>query len=194
MTQNKTSKQIPILRDVENTAQRFRDSILAWWERRGNRLIKFESLNVLLLFSAFFLVGWSIFAFPITGELAYSLIIQRPSNEIFVYESYFFIALAILLMASFLLFYLRRVKQYTFKQVTGQQGRFAKVGFKIQVFPMDDCSYISGVVSFLFWLLHCCVIIEVTIGHPECDCLSNVVLHRYCDDLDVCRIFHVSYV
>lgn len=126
MTQKKRSSQLLLLRDSKKAAVRFRNSIFAWWERRGNRPIKFESLNVFLFISAFFLIFWSIFAFPITGELVYLLILQRSSAEVSIYGVYFVELLALLLTVSFLLLYLRRVKQCTFRQLAVHRATWLK--------------------------------------------------------------------
>lgn len=116
-----------IRKNIENVPQKFADKISRWWEKRGNRVVSIEAIIALIMSFLFFLVFVSIILFTTIGELIYLLILQRPSNVLFGLTVNFYELLTILLAMGIMLLYLRRVKQYTFKNIAIDRVAFLKL-------------------------------------------------------------------
>jgi hypothetical protein len=109
-----------------NLPQKFVGSILKWWERRGNRIAKFEFLNVLVfLFLTISAIG-AVLIFAITMDLSYSLILEKPLNPRSGTLLIFLELFGVFLVCGFTILYVRRVKQFTFKNVAIDRVTFLK--------------------------------------------------------------------
>jgi hypothetical protein len=126
MTEKGLSRRGSLSKRFENLPQRFTNLVLRWWEKRGNRVVSIETINVLVMFFLFFLLIASTILLGVTGDLVYLSILQRPSNALFGLTVNFVELLAIFLAMGIVLLYLRRIKQYTFKHMAINRVAFLK--------------------------------------------------------------------
>jgi hypothetical protein len=107
--------QTSLRKNLENISQKFANSVLKWWKGRGNRVVSIEIIAGLVMFFLLFLVIASVILFAIIEDMAYLVILQRPSDVVLGATINFLKLLAILLAVGIMLLYFRRIKQCTFK-------------------------------------------------------------------------------
>jgi hypothetical protein len=110
----------------ETASQKFARLVLKWWEKRGNRIAKFEFLNVLAFSFLLITVFGVLIIFVIAGNLSLSLILGKPldptSGILLISLGLFGASLGL----GFALLYVRRVKQFTFKNTVIDRVTFLR--------------------------------------------------------------------
>ena len=108
----------------ESMTQKFARLVLKWWEKRGNRVARFELLNVLAFLFLLITAFGILLIFATAADLSNSLILGKPLNQMSGTISLELFGAS--LGWGFVILYARRVRQFTFKNTVIDRVTFLR--------------------------------------------------------------------